>query len=77
MQILLTYVPSGTSSQEPTIGRVYPMTNEDAQANGSVIKGIISAYGFSTILLIDTGSTHSFISLSFVTKIESTNTITI
>ncbi|XP_074586908.1 uncharacterized protein LOC141842807 [Curcuma longa] len=51
-------------------GRVYALTREEAQrAGGSVIRGIISVYNFPAAILIDTGSSHSFISPEFVCKI--------
>ncbi|XP_042460894.1 uncharacterized protein LOC122044835 [Zingiber officinale] len=63
--------PSGL---EP--GHVYALTREEAQrAGGSVIRGIISVYSIPADILIDTGSSHSFISPEFVCKIRRVPTL--
>ena len=49
--------------------RVYAMTQEQADADASVITGTILIYGIPTIALIDSGSTHSFASRVFVRKL--------
>ncbi|XP_042460290.1 uncharacterized protein LOC122043775 [Zingiber officinale] len=57
--------PAGTEA-----GRVYAITREEAQrAEGSVFRGMITVYTFPAELLIDTGSSHSFISRIFLSKI--------
>ena len=42
-------------------GRVFAMTNEDAQASLEVVIGIIQFHSQSIRALIDSGATHSFI----------------
>ncbi|XP_042423149.1 uncharacterized protein LOC122010720 [Zingiber officinale] len=57
--------PAGTEA-----GRVYAITRGEAQrAEGSVFRGMITVYTFPVELLIDTGSSHSFISRIFLSKI--------
>ncbi|XP_042437104.1 uncharacterized protein LOC122023077 [Zingiber officinale] len=60
-------IPAQTTPGMPQpsleVGRVYAVTREEAQrAEGSVFRGTISVYTFTADLLIDTGSSHSFIS---------------
>ena len=50
-------------------GRVYSMTNEQAEADPSVVSGTILISGMPAFALIDSGSTHSFISNAFVRKL--------
>ncbi|XP_042455036.1 uncharacterized protein LOC122039145 [Zingiber officinale] len=72
--VLAPTMPAQTTSEIPQpsseVGRVYAVTREEAQrAEGSVFRGIISVYTFTADLLIDTGSSHSFISRVFLGKI--------
>ncbi|XP_042455224.1 uncharacterized protein LOC122039864 [Zingiber officinale] len=61
---------SGIPPPSSEVGRVYAVTREEAQrAEGSVFRGTISVYTFTADLLIDTGSSHSFISRVFLGKI--------
>ena len=50
--------------------RVYALTHQDAEASGSIIKGIITLCGMPTSMLIDSSSTHSFISPYFAMKLH-------
>ena len=50
--------------------RVYALTHQDAEASGSIIKGIITLCGMPASVLIDSGSTHSFISPCFAMKLH-------
>ncbi|KAI3443877.1 hypothetical protein Pfo_000542 [Paulownia fortunei] len=50
-------------------GRVYAMTQEQADADASVVTGTILISGIPAIALIDSGSTHSFASCAFVRKL--------
>ncbi|KAI3446801.1 hypothetical protein Pfo_003466 [Paulownia fortunei] len=50
-------------------GRVYAMTQEQADADASVVTGTILIFGIPAIALIDSGSTHSFASCAFVRKL--------
>ncbi|CAL9124704.1 unnamed protein product, partial [Musa textilis] len=43
---------------------------QDAEASGSIIKGIITLCGTPASVLIDSGSTHSFISPYFARKLH-------
>ncbi|XP_042444069.1 uncharacterized protein LOC122029195 [Zingiber officinale] len=61
---------TGIPQPSSEVGRVYAVTREEAQrAEGSVFRGTISVYTFTEDLLIDTGSSHSFISRVFLGKI--------
>ncbi|XP_042387537.1 uncharacterized protein LOC121979609 [Zingiber officinale] len=67
-------MPAQTTSGIPQpsleVGRVYAITREEAQrAEGSVFRGTILVYTVTADLLIDTGSSHSFISRVFLGKI--------
>ncbi|KAI3451367.1 hypothetical protein Pfo_008032 [Paulownia fortunei] len=50
-------------------GRVYAMTQEQADADASVVTGTILISGIPAIALIDSGSMHSFASCAFVRKL--------
>ncbi|KAI3450341.1 hypothetical protein Pfo_007006 [Paulownia fortunei] len=52
--------------QEKVQGRVYAMTQEQADADASVVTGTILISGIPAIALIDSGSTHSFASCVFI-----------
>ena len=47
-------------------GRVFSMTNRDAQATSNVVTGTLRIHTLFARALIDPGSTHSFVSVSFV-----------
>ena len=47
-------------------GRVFAMTNRDAQATSDVVTGTLRIHTLFARALIDPGSTHSFVSVSFV-----------
>ncbi|XP_042400862.1 uncharacterized protein LOC121990874 [Zingiber officinale] len=60
----------GMPQPSSEVGRIYTVTREEAQrAEESVFRGTISVYAFTADLLIDTGSSHSFISRLFLGKI--------
>ena len=46
-------------------GRVFAMTNRDAQATSDVVTGTLRIHTLFARALIDPGSTHSFVSVSF------------
>ena len=48
-------------------GRVFSMTHGDAQATSDVVAGTIRIHTLFASALIDPGSTHSFVSVSFTT----------
>ncbi|XP_074559160.1 uncharacterized protein LOC141815105 [Curcuma longa] len=61
---------STTQPASTEVGRVYAITREEAQrADGSVIRGMVSVYNIFADTLIDTGSSHSFMSRIFLRKI--------
>ncbi|RVW97780.1 Transposon Ty3-I Gag-Pol polyprotein [Vitis vinifera] len=47
-------------------GRVFAMTHRDAQATSDVVTGTLRIHTLFARVLIDPGSTHSFVSVSFV-----------
>ena len=47
-------------------GRVFTMTHRDTQATYDVVTSIIRIHNLFARALIDPGSTHSFVSISFV-----------
>ncbi|XP_074576599.1 uncharacterized protein LOC141833108 [Curcuma longa] len=54
----------------PETGRIHAVTREEAQrADGSVFRGTILLYAFTADMLVDTGSSHSFISRAFMREI--------
>ncbi|KAI3470676.1 hypothetical protein Pfo_027339 [Paulownia fortunei] len=66
--------PGHIANDCPTVqgkvqGRVYAMTQEQADADASVVTGTILIFGIPAIALIDSGSTHSFASCEFVRKL--------
>ena len=46
-------------------GRVFAMTHRDAQATSDVVTGTLRIHTLFARVLIDPGSTHSFVSVSF------------
>ena len=58
--------PDGGKPRPKTQGRVFAMTNKDAQASPEVVTGIIQFHSQPIRVLIDLGATHSFISSSLV-----------
>ncbi|XP_074563063.1 uncharacterized protein LOC141819710 [Curcuma longa] len=53
----------------PETGRIHAVTREEAQrADGSVFRGTILLYAFTADMLVDTGSSHSFISRAFLRR---------
>ncbi|XP_012844421.1 PREDICTED: uncharacterized protein LOC105964458 [Erythranthe guttata] len=51
-------------------GRVFAMTRDQAEADPSMIAGTVSVYNNSVYALIDSGSTHSFISSTLVAELR-------
>ncbi|KAJ1441606.1 Aspartic peptidase domain superfamily [Sesbania bispinosa] len=49
--------------------RVFAMTHQNAQASNAVVKGILFICSRDAHVLFDPGATHSFVSLSFATKL--------
>ncbi|VVA41124.1 PREDICTED: retrotransposon, partial [Prunus dulcis] len=48
-----------------TTGRVYHMSQQQAQASPDVVTGMLSVFGTPARVLIDSGATHSFVTPSF------------
>ncbi|VVA39499.1 PREDICTED: retrotransposon, partial [Prunus dulcis] len=46
-------------------GRVYHMSQQQAQASPDVVTGMLSVFGTPARVLIDSGATHSFVTPSF------------
>ena len=57
-------IQSGTRTQ----ARVFTVTHQEADASPDVIIGMISVYDHDAYALVDTGATHSFISVSFTER---------
>ncbi|XP_028075669.1 uncharacterized protein LOC114277904 [Camellia sinensis] len=53
------------SDRQTSQGRAFALTQRDTQANPEVVTGIIYVFSREAHVLIDPGSTHSFVSLSF------------
>uniref|UniRef100_A0A6J0PDT8 Uncharacterized protein LOC109505381 n=1 Tax=Elaeis guineensis var. tenera TaxID=51953 RepID=A0A6J0PDT8_ELAGV len=51
-----------------TYGRVYALTQQDANASNSVVTGMIKIASNNVYALFDPGATHSFIATSFIKK---------
>ena len=54
-------IQSGTHTQ----AQVFTVTQQEADASPDVITGMISVYDHDAYALVDSGSTHSFISIPF------------
>lgn len=48
--------------QQPTQGRMYSITKNDADTNASIMAGTILLQGFNEHALFNLGVTHSFMS---------------
>ncbi|XP_073131640.1 uncharacterized protein [Henckelia pumila] len=55
-------------SKEPVRGRVFAMTHDQVDPNTAIATGMINVSSNPAHVLIDTGATHSFISIEFVNK---------
>ncbi|KAL2240784.1 UNVERIFIED_CONTAM: Transposon Tf2-12 polyprotein [Sesamum indicum] len=60
-------------TQRQTQARIYNITREEAPASNDVISGTILLYDIAAYVLIDPGSTHSYISSEFASKIPGEN----
>ena len=52
-------------SRPHTQARVFALTQQEAHATPDVVTGILTIFGHEAYILIDPGSTHSFISRTF------------
>ncbi|CAL2229315.1 unnamed protein product [Prunus armeniaca] len=55
----------GRGGHSRATGRVYSMSQQEAQASPDVITGILPVFGVPAKVLIDPGATHSFVTPSF------------
>ena len=56
-------------SQRPkTQGRIYALTQQDAQASNAMLTGIIPVSDIYASVLFDSDATHSFISTTFIRR---------
>ncbi|CAL8992695.1 unnamed protein product, partial [Prunus brigantina] len=55
----------GRGGRPKATGRVYTMTQQEAQASPDVITGMLPVFGIPARVLIDPGATHSFVALRF------------
>ena len=62
----------GQQSAPAARGRVYAMTSQEAQATPDVVTGTLSIFGDDARVLIDPGTTHSFISREYVARVGMT-----
>ena len=53
-----------------TQARIFALTQQEAYATPEVIMGTLSIFGHDAHILIDLGSTHSFVPRTFVMYIE-------
>ena len=51
-------------------GRVFTLDQKTADASADVVKGTLFINGLNSLVLIDSGSTHSFISSAFARKLH-------
>jgi len=52
--------------------RTFALNNQDAQTSGSIIHTVVNICDIPASVLIDPGSTHSFVSILFVAKLGRT-----
>ncbi|KAI5335118.1 hypothetical protein L3X38_025251 [Prunus dulcis] len=55
----------GRGGRSRATGKVYNMSQQEAQVSPYVIVGILPVFGISARVLIDPGATHSFVTPSF------------
>ncbi|VVA30046.1 PREDICTED: retrotransposon, partial [Prunus dulcis] len=60
----------GRGGRARATGRVYHMSQQQAQASPDVVIGILSVFGTPARVLIDPGATHSFVTPSFAHNTE-------
>ena len=60
----------GQVKKQQVHGRVFALTQSDAEATPTVVTGTIVVLDRDARILIDTGSTHSFISTHFACQIN-------
>ncbi|XP_022856219.1 uncharacterized protein LOC111377372 [Olea europaea var. sylvestris] len=58
--------------QKKVPARVFTITRSDAETNPSVVTGKFSFFGITSIVLFDSGATHSFVSTEYVRRLGRT-----
>ncbi|XP_073133374.1 uncharacterized protein [Henckelia pumila] len=56
-------------SKDPIRGRVFAMTHDQVDPDSAIVTGMIRIAGLPAFMLIDSGATHSFISVNFMMKL--------
>ncbi|XP_073121397.1 uncharacterized protein [Henckelia pumila] len=56
-------------SKDPIRGRVFAMTHDQVDPDSAIVTGMIHIVGLPAFVLIDSGATHSFISVNFMMKL--------
>ncbi|XP_073129131.1 uncharacterized protein [Henckelia pumila] len=56
-------------SKDPIRGRVFTMTHDQVDPDSAIVTGMIRIAGLPAFVLIDSGATHSFISVNFMMKL--------
>ncbi|XP_073151823.1 uncharacterized protein [Henckelia pumila] len=56
-------------SKDPIRGRVFAMTHDQVDPDSAIVTGMIRIAGLPAFVLIDSGATHSFISVNFMMKL--------
>ncbi|XP_073137761.1 uncharacterized protein [Henckelia pumila] len=57
-------------SKEPVKGRVFVMTHDQVDPDSAIVTSMIHIADLPAFVLIDTGATHSFMSVSFMMKLR-------
>ncbi|XP_073137292.1 uncharacterized protein [Henckelia pumila] len=55
--------------KQPIKGRVFSMNHDQMDPNSAIVTGMISIASFPAHVLIDTGATHSYMFVKFMTKL--------
>ncbi|XP_073152945.1 uncharacterized protein [Henckelia pumila] len=56
-------------SKDPIRGRVFAMTHDQVDLDSAIVTGMIRIAGLPAFVLIDSGATHSYISVNFMMKL--------
>ncbi|XP_073119964.1 uncharacterized protein [Henckelia pumila] len=56
-------------SKDPIRGRVFAMNHDQVDPDSAIVTGMIRIAGLPAFVLIDSGATHSFISVNFMMKL--------
>ncbi|XP_073131819.1 uncharacterized protein [Henckelia pumila] len=64
------FVKDCPQSKEHVKGRVFAMTHDQVDPDSAIVSGMIRIADLPAFVLIDTGATHSFMSVSFMMKLR-------